>query len=58
MDTLFSEFDMNQSGDVDDDDVRYLLYSSFTDPKASKRTYKRVRDLQGLQKVMPTLTPL
>ena len=52
MDKLFAEFDMNKSGDVDDDDVRYLLYSSYTDPKAVKKSYKRVRDLDGMQKTM------
>ena len=52
MDTLFKEFDMNKSGDVDDDDVRYLMFSSYTDPKASKKKYKRVRDIEGMQKVM------
>ena len=52
MDALFKEFDMNNSGDVDDDDVRYLLFSSYTDPKAAKKKYKRVRDLEGMQKVM------
>ena len=48
MDDLFKDFDFNESGDVDDDDVRYLLYSSYTDPKASKKKYKRVRDLERL----------
>ena len=52
MDNLFKEFDFNASGDVDDDDVRYLMYSSHTDPKASKKAYKRVRDLPGMQKTM------
>ena len=52
MDTLFKEFDMNKSGDVDDDDVRYLLFSSYIDPKAAKKKYRRVRDLEGLQKTM------
>ena len=49
MDKLFAEFDMNNSGDVDDDDVRYLLYSSYTDPKASKKEYKRIKDLSQMQ---------
>ena len=52
MDKLFAEFDFNGSGDVDDDDIRYLLYSSYTDPKASKKKYKRVRDIEGMQKNM------
>lgn len=52
MDSLFKEFDMNKSGDVDDDDVRYLLYSSFTDPKAVQKSYRRVRDLLSMQKHM------
>ena len=54
MDVLFKEFDMNCSGGVDDDDVRYLLYSSYTDPKAAKKTYKRVRDVPAMQKLMVT----
>ena len=54
MDKLFKEFDMNCNGEVDDDDVRYLLYSSYTDPKAPKKAYKRVKDLDGFQKLMVT----
>ena len=49
MNVLFKEFDFNESGDVDDDDVRYLLYSHFTDPKAAKKTYRRVRDVDGFR---------
>ena len=52
MDQLFKEFDYNASGDVDDDDVRYLLYSHYTDPKAAKKSYRRVRDLEAFQKLM------
>ena len=52
MDTLFAEFDMNNSGDVDDDDVRYLMYSQHTDPKAAKKIYRRVKDLDQMQKHM------
>eukprot|EP00966_Prymnesium_polylepis_P118665 2743196-Prymnesium_polylepis.1 len=50
MDKLFADFDMKWNGDVDD--ARYLLYSSYTEPKAPKKTYKRVRDLNGMQKTM------
>ena len=28
-------------GDVDDDDVRTLMYNTFADPKAKKKTYRR-----------------
>ena len=52
MDKLFKEFDTNANGEVDDDDVRYLLYSCYTDPKASKKSYRRVRDLPEFQKNM------
>ena len=47
MDKLFTQFGMNQNGEVDDDDVRYLLYSSYTDPKAARKTYKRVISLRA-----------
>lgn len=52
LDKVFSDNGMNKSGDVDDDDVRYLLYSSFSDPKAIKKTYKRVVDLEGMRQTM------
>ena len=32
--------------------MRYLLYSCYTDPKASKKSYRRVRDLPVFQKNM------
>ena len=35
MDDLFKEFDMNNSGDVDDDDVRYLTSSIRRDAASS-----------------------
>ena len=49
MDKLFSDCAINSSGGVDDDDVRYLLYSSAIDPKATRKTYKRVCDTSGFQ---------
>ena len=49
---LFKSYGIHCENEVDEDDARYLLYSSFTDPKASKKTYQRVADPPALQTTM------
>ena len=42
------------SGELSDEDVRYVMYANFSEPKG-KKTYKRVEDIPQLQKVADSM---